>query len=399
MTAKAIIATVVGGILLTVSSQARAEKMTFGQNSDPLKVLHDISITRISIEIKGFDKGGFADYCLAMWRTDSPIYLSPRLGRGGYIEPLCFNVVRTKSAGDWGQHVDLSETPIFIPANTKLVCNSLGTVNKDIPGASMVGTCTIDYERYSPGKPRYRFLRLPYFDQTFSASTPLIPSYFKAWDRDHPLRIEGAVAYLGNNYHDSSMDACLTRLRDGEIVEKHCFPKSNQQSPGFVPIGWTIEESERLSLDCWYPPEDQIPLVERLEAKCAELGLPCRWILGPALRVLLGTESTHKAGAQHIPSGDCAAYLVVEIPPDLELSPENAFRDYGNLPRDFVEQWCNTAARTFATETVHNPRLCLGAETCSYDTKMMNCRIAFEQATFPEASCMKTSSCWGAVSD
>ena len=44
-------------------------------------------------------------------------------------------------------------------------------------------------------------------------------------------------------------------------------------------------------------------LVERLEAKCTELGLPCRSILGPVLRVFqsyLGTESTHKVGAQHI---------------------------------------------------------------------------------------------------
>src|ERR1700756_294017 len=44
-------------------------------------------------------------------------------------------------------------------------------------------------------------------------------------------------------------------------------------------------------------------LVERMEAKCAELGLPCRSILGPVLRVFqsyLGTESTHKVGAQHI---------------------------------------------------------------------------------------------------
>jgi hypothetical protein len=369
VTAKALIAAVIGGILLFVSGQARAEKMTFGQNSDPLKVLHDISITRISIEIKGFEKGGFADYCLAMWRTDPPIYLGTAVGRGGYIEPLCFNVVRTKSAGDWRQHVALSETPIFIPANTMLVCNSLGTVNRDIAGASMVGTCTIDYERYSPGKPRYRFLRLPYYDQTFSASIPLIPSYFKAWDRDHPLRIEGAVVYLGNNYYYTSMAACLTRLRNGDIVEKRCFPKSDQQSPGWVPIGWTIKETERLGLDCWYPPEDQIPLIERLEA-------------------------LYNAGAQ-VPSGDCAAYLVVEIPPDLELSPENAFRDYGNLPRDFVEQWCNKAARLFATETVHNPRLCLGAETCSYDTKMLNCRAALEQQ-FPEASCMKAGSCWDA---
>src|SRR5262245_8801483 len=132
MTAKVLIAVVIGSIFFTVSGQARAEKMTFGQNAEPLKIPHDISITRVSIEIKGFEIGGFADYCLAMWRIDSPSY-APLMGRGGYIEPLCFNVVRTKSAGDWGQHVDLSETPIFIPANTFLVCNSLGTL-KENPG-------------------------------------------------------------------------------------------------------------------------------------------------------------------------------------------------------------------------------------------------------------------------
>ena len=39
-----------------------------------------------------------------------------------------------------------------------------------------------------------------------------------------------------------------------------------------------------------------------LERKCTELGLPCRSILGPVLRVFqsyLGAESTHRAGAQH----------------------------------------------------------------------------------------------------
>jgi [pyruvate, water dikinase]-phosphate phosphotransferase / [pyruvate, water dikinase] kinase len=43
-------------------------------------------------------------------------------------------------------------------------------------------------------------------------------------------------------------------------------------------------------------------LTGRLERRCTELGLPCRSILGPVLRVFqsyLGTESTHRAGAQH----------------------------------------------------------------------------------------------------
>jgi hypothetical protein len=37
---------------------------------------------------------------------------------------------------------------------------------------------------------------------------------------------------------------------------------------------------------------------------------------------------------------DCAFYLVVEIPPDTSLGPENSFRDYGNVPRPEVDDWC-----------------------------------------------------------
>jgi [pyruvate, water dikinase]-phosphate phosphotransferase / [pyruvate, water dikinase] kinase len=44
-------------------------------------------------------------------------------------------------------------------------------------------------------------------------------------------------------------------------------------------------------------------LTDRLEAKCRDLGIPCLSILGPVLQLLqsyLGTESTHRIGAQHL---------------------------------------------------------------------------------------------------
>ena len=44
-------------------------------------------------------------------------------------------------------------------------------------------------------------------------------------------------------------------------------------------------------------------LVGRLELKCRELSLPCMSILGPVLQLLqsyLGSESTHRVGAQHV---------------------------------------------------------------------------------------------------
>jgi [pyruvate, water dikinase]-phosphate phosphotransferase / [pyruvate, water dikinase] kinase len=58
-----------------------------------------------------------------------------------------------------------------------------------------------------------------------------------------------------------------------------------EESPGIV-LYTLLEES----------------LVQRLESKCRELGLPCLSILGPVLHLFqayLGAESTHKVGAQH----------------------------------------------------------------------------------------------------
>ncbi|HWM47618.1 MAG TPA: pyruvate, water dikinase regulatory protein [Xanthobacteraceae bacterium] len=44
-------------------------------------------------------------------------------------------------------------------------------------------------------------------------------------------------------------------------------------------------------------------LIERLEGRCNDIGVPCRSILGPVLRVFdsyLGIATSHKVGAQHI---------------------------------------------------------------------------------------------------
>ena len=44
-------------------------------------------------------------------------------------------------------------------------------------------------------------------------------------------------------------------------------------------------------------------LIQLLEDKCRELGLPCMSVLGPVLRLFqsyLGSESIHRAGAQHV---------------------------------------------------------------------------------------------------
>jgi [pyruvate, water dikinase]-phosphate phosphotransferase / [pyruvate, water dikinase] kinase len=60
-----------------------------------------------------------------------------------------------------------------------------------------------------------------------------------------------------------------------------------------------IETSPGIVLYTLLEPE----LIDKLEGKCRELGLPCHSILGPVLRVFqsyLGTESTPRVGAQHM---------------------------------------------------------------------------------------------------
>jgi regulator of PEP synthase PpsR (kinase-PPPase family) len=60
-----------------------------------------------------------------------------------------------------------------------------------------------------------------------------------------------------------------------------------------------IEESPGIVLYTLVDPD----LTERLEAKCRELGLPCLSILGPVLGLFqsyLGTETSRRAGAQHL---------------------------------------------------------------------------------------------------
>jgi regulator of PEP synthase PpsR (kinase-PPPase family) len=79
---------------------------------------------------------------------------------------------------------------------------------------------------------------------------------------------------------------------------EHVFPavRTNRQLDRVLA---EIEEAPGVIL---YTLLDQV-LIDRLEGKSRELGLPCLSILGPVLSLFqayLGAESTHKVGAQHM---------------------------------------------------------------------------------------------------
>src|SRR5499433_1333656 len=70
-------------------------------------------------------------------------------------------------------------------------------------------------------------------------------------------------------------------------------------------------------------------LIGRLEDKCRDLGLPCLSILGPVLRLFqsyLGSESTHRVGAQHI--------LNAEYFKRIDALNYTMLHDDGQLPDD-----------------------------------------------------------------
>jgi [pyruvate, water dikinase]-phosphate phosphotransferase / [pyruvate, water dikinase] kinase len=70
-------------------------------------------------------------------------------------------------------------------------------------------------------------------------------------------------------------------------------------------------------------------LIERLEKKCKDIGLPCLSILGPVLqlfRAYLGAESTHRVGAQHI--------LNAEYFKRIDALNYTMMHDDGQLPDD-----------------------------------------------------------------
>jgi len=89
-----------------------------------------------------------------------------------------------------------------------------------------------------------------------------------------------------------------------------------------------IEESPGIIL---YTLLDQ-HLVQKLEGKCRELGLPCLSVLGPVLNLFqayLGAESTHKVGAQHT--------LNAEYFRRIDALNYTMLHDDGQMPEDLEE--------------------------------------------------------------
>jgi [pyruvate, water dikinase]-phosphate phosphotransferase / [pyruvate, water dikinase] kinase len=152
-------------------------------------------------------------------------------------------------------------------------------------------------------------------DGLSASSAIVLARQYKAWpsyrlSTRYPIH---AMAYAGGYFHlhlisDATGETLITVARAAAaqytkvMPVEHVHPLVRTQKQLDRVLG-EIEDSPGIVLYTLLEEN----LVERLETKCRELGLPCLSILGPVLHLFhayLGAESTHKVGAQHTLNAD-----------------------------------------------------------------------------------------------
>jgi Putative peptidoglycan binding domain len=318
---------------------------------DPQTIPMDAVITDISASMTGVPQGSFMDYCVDKWRDSDPVQYPGIIG--GFSEFACWNASFAASSGDWHMDTDLSATPLYIPAGTSLDCGGhLSLPPNQTTG--VVNTCTITYQPYVPGTPRYQVFRIPYIDQGIGQmngfTSSYVPSYYMASDANHPLHVVGVIPYTA---FSGSMQNCIQQLHQGgALVQQYCIPAQtndgtiNYQSLGLQSFDWSV------------------PYPDLIDATCSSD--PTTWY-------------------------GCADYLIVQIPPDLaSTGPESVFRDYNNVPQNYLQNYCQQR-QNFQIENLASV-VCPdgnGGATCDAQTAINDC-----MALFTEASCVATDSCF-----
>ena len=316
--------------------------VTFAPKSFP----YDIRVTSVTMNTY-FRKGATADYCFSAYRDQIPLY-NPR--SGGYTEKFCLNILQSGSDGSWERTTDFSANPLYIPANTKFVCN---TSAGDTQLNSGQRWCAVTFERYITGDARYQVLRIPYFDAILDPTSLFPTSWYKPTSM-FPLRIKGFQLY---DAVVGTYTACLQRTdtKTGTVIEEKCVPAktrnitSNNEPPAFVVADWNILSSETLS------------------ARCDVSNVLYPW--------------------------DCALYAIVEIPHSIIKDPENIFRDYGNISRDRLLSWC-TNYIDYTIVASQALQLCDYQTNCGRQTKIDNC-----MSSYSVASCIASNSCIAPILD
>jgi len=253
----------------------------------------DAEITRVTFDYD-FQKGGQVDYALAVGRSLSVPVPYPMI-TGGYADVLTTHPFHFATTGHWHQELDLSQTPLYLPANTDTTCWSSGGNDPTTAGAR---SCAIDVR--PAGAVRHRILRIPWLDAGLPPSGPFFSSLYAARPA-YPLHVKGFLFYDGVV---GTYTACLQHLSaTGAVIQEHCLPTTTRtttddsQSYPVEPVDWLVQAPDILSARC---------------------------------------------DVQTQEGWDGAFYVIVEVPALVPPGPENAFRDYGLVPPSSLSAWCTT---------------------------------------------------------
>jgi hypothetical protein len=241
----------------------------------------DVSVTFIAATIEGDVRGSGGDVCLYAMSQDYPATV------GGYSELLCWRRIRFASGGAWSATVDLSDSPLLLPAGTTIFWGASGTYAHFRAEAS--GRTGV-----LPGASRV--LRLPFVDQRLDGLS-LVPSHYWSVDR-FPLRVRGYHVFeTGRGRGDVVARPCLVWEHDGQ-------PQAQDCQELILPAGGNFDSppTRRLHWD--------IPVGDALTAACDHEGRDVE--------------------------ADCGFFVFVEVPPDAQ----DIFRDYGNVDRDELQRYC-----------------------------------------------------------
>jgi len=309
----------------------------------------DIEITKITFDYD-LAQGGQVDYTLAVYRVDATLPY-PSLP-GGYGDLVTLHPTFFAAPAHWHQELDLTATPLFIPANTQLACVSSG--GSDAPTQGL-RSCVVEYQTHLPGDPRFRIFRIPYFDVMRLGGSFVTSEYTAA--AAHALEVKSVMMYEGVL---GTYTGCVQHLDHvgGVAIEEHCLPtttkdlQTNVGTVGVEPLDWTVTGSEAIAASC----------------------------------AMTTTELW-----------DCAFYLIVEIPPDTLVGAENSFRDYGNVPRPGIDDWCAMFVRDLAIPGQRD-LLCYAYDLAHNITPGTACTMAEIAQTctdsFAPAACMADDTCF-----
>lgn len=319
------------------------------QGWDGRSLARDASVTGVHISATGVPKGAYVETCLYVSRAEDPVY--PGL-IGGYSELMCWHATAGGAARNWTVDLDLGATPLYLPANTRVGCNSnLGPAGVAPTAEVASGArlhCDVRWSGYEPGAPRYRMLRLPYVDMGTPAGGSMAASYYIG-SAIAPLHVAGVALFqsFGGDDSDASLSgACLRWLRQGgAVVEEACFPDQRVSpgrrytTPAFRKVDWTIPAPDLLTA----------------------------------------------AARQSRNNTDAAFYALVEIPPGIAAGPENIVRDYGNVPANYLPGFC--AEHLDALEGLARSKGVCEGPSCDAQSLIDYCVRLFPPATCSDAAC------------